>query len=188
MSDPEDVARFTALYDAHQPRVHAYVVSRVGVQAAEEITSEAFCVAWRRIRDMPDEPLPWLFGIARNLLLETYRRRTREGDLDRELRTWAAGQHTADVADAVAERAGMLRALASLPDADRELLTLVAWHELSPAEAAKVLGCSKAAFYVRLHRARRRLERAVAAQARTPEPAAPARGPALITPQKKAVR
>ncbi|GAA0545192.1 RNA polymerase sigma factor [Actinomadura livida] len=188
MSDPEDAARFTAIYDAYHPRVHAYVVSRVGAQAAEEITSEAFCVAWRRIRDLPDEPLPWLFGIARNLLRESYRARGRQDALARELRTWAAGQPPAgDVAEAVAERAGMLRALAALPDRDRELLTLVAWHELSPDEAATVVGCSKAAFYVRLHRARRRLERALAAESRAPGPVA-ARAPSMITPKKKAVR
>ncbi|TDC66610.1 sigma-70 family RNA polymerase sigma factor [Actinomadura sp. GC306] len=176
------------MYDAHHPRVHAYVVSRAGAQAAEEITSEAFCVAWRRIRDLPDEPLPWLFGIARNLLRESYRAQGRQDELARELRTWAAGQPPAgDVADAVAERAGMLRALAALPDADRELLTLVAWHELTPDEAAQVVGCSKAAFYVRLHRARRRLERALAAEARAPSPAV-THAPTLLTPKKKAVR
>ncbi|MFG2090976.1 MULTISPECIES: RNA polymerase sigma factor [unclassified Spirillospora] len=177
MSDPEDIARFTAVYDAYHPRVHAYVVSRVGGQAAEEITSEAFCVAWRRIRDLPDEPLPWLFGIARNLLRESYRVRERRDALTRELRTWAAGQPPAgDVAEAVAERAGVLRALADLSDGDRELLTLVAWHALSPDEAAKVVGCSKAALYVRLHRARRRLERALTAQSRIPDPDVSARG------------
>ncbi|WP_232385305.1 RNA polymerase sigma factor [Actinomadura violacea] len=206
MSDPEDIARFTALYDAHHPRVHAYAVSRVGVQAAEEITSETFCVAWRRVRDLPAEPLPWLLGIARNLLRESYRARDRRDALARELRTWAAGQPAAgDVGEAVAERAAMLRALAALPDDDREVLALVAWHGLAPGEAAKVVGCSKASFYVRLHRARRRLEHALAAESRASEPdpgardpgardpgprdpAAAARRPSLVTPERKVVR
>ncbi|MBD2891225.1 ECF RNA polymerase sigma factor EcfG [Actinomadura sp. RB99] len=189
MSDPEDIARFTALYDAHHPRVHAYAVSRVGVQAAEEITSETFCVAWRRVRDLPAEPLPWLLGIARNLLRESYRVRDRQDALARELRTWAAGQPPAgDVGEAVAERAGMLRALAALPDGDRELLALVAWHGLSPGEAAKVIGCSKASFYVRLHRARRRLERALTGESRAPDHGAPAPRPSLVSPERKVVR
>ncbi|WP_236008230.1 RNA polymerase sigma factor [Actinomadura physcomitrii] len=189
MSDPEDTARFTALYDAHHRRVHAYAVSRVGVQAAEEITSETFCVAWRRVRDLPDEPLPWLLGIARNLLRESYRARDRQDALARELRTWAAGAPPAgDVGEAVTERAGMLRALAALPDDDRELLALVAWHGLAPGEAAKVLRCSKASFYVRLHRARRRLERALTAESRAPDPGAPARAPSLVSAERKAVR
>jgi RNA polymerase sigma-70 factor (ECF subfamily) len=57
----------------------------------------------------------------------------------------------------------VLAALARLGDADRELLTLVAWHGLSPREAARVVGCSAATYFVRLHRARRRLEQAMAA-------------------------
>jgi hypothetical protein len=67
-----------------------------------------------------------------------------------------------DVADAVSERLSVLTALAALPEADRELLTLVAWHGLKPNEAARVVGCSTATYFVRLHRARRRLERAMA--------------------------
>ncbi len=65
----------------------------------------------------------------------------------------------------------MLRALACLPAQDQETLTLVAWHGLSSRAAAAVVGCSRAAFLVRLHRARRRLERAVAdADEGTPGP------------------
>ncbi len=44
-----------------------------------------------------------------------------------------------------------------LGDDDRELLLLVSWEELSPGEAAKVLGVSSLAARSRLHRARRRL-------------------------------
>jgi hypothetical protein len=75
-----------------------------------------------------------------------------------------------DVADAVSERLSVLTALAALPEADRELLTLVAWYGLKPNEAARVVGCSTATYFVRLHRARRRLERAMADP---PEPTAP---------------
>ena len=49
-----------------------------------------------------------------------------------------------------------------LREADREVLSLIAWEELSVADAARALGCSAAAFSVRLHRARRRLERLLA--------------------------
>ncbi|WP_433475843.1 RNA polymerase sigma factor [Spirillospora sp. CA-142024] len=164
MSDPDDKARFTALYDAHYGRVHAYAVSRAGQQVAEEVAGETFLIAWRRMRDLPDEPLPWLFGIARNVLRDSYRARDRRAALEKELRTWASGEPAAgDVGESVVERAEVLRALASLSGDDRELLTLIAWHGLSSGQAARVVGCSKAAFFVRLHRARRRLEQALAA-------------------------
>lgn len=161
VTDPDAVARFTALYDELYPRVHAYAVSRTGRMLAEEVTSETFCVAWRRFADLPDPALPWLLGIARNLLRESYRAEARQESLAAELRSWTEVQ--ADVGDVVADRATLLRALAALSDQDRELLTLVAWHGLTPGQAAKVVGCSKAAYFVRLHRARKRLERGLAA-------------------------
>jgi RNA polymerase sigma-70 factor (ECF subfamily) len=58
----------------------------------------------------------------------------------------------------------MLRALADLTEPDREILTLVAWHGLSPKEAARVVGITVATYRVRLHRARRRLVAALGAR------------------------
>jgi sigma-70-like protein len=49
-----------------------------------------------------------------------------------------------------------MRALAALREEGRELLTLVSWHGLSPCNAARVIGCSTASYFVRLHRARKR--------------------------------
>jgi RNA polymerase sigma-70 factor (ECF subfamily) len=77
----------------------------------------------------------------------------------------------------VVDRAAVLAALAGLSDADRDVLTLVAWHGLTPRQAAQVLGCSAAAYFVRLHRARRRIHHALStsqppriARTRTKEP------------------
>ena len=56
-------------------------------------------------------------------------------------------------------------ALASLGERDREALLLIAWEELSVSEAAVAVGCSRGAFAVRLHRARRRLSLALAHEA-----------------------
>jgi len=174
------MTRFTEVYDAHYPRVYAYAVSRAGGQLAEEVASETFCVAWRRIRDLPDEPLPWLLGIARNILRESYRAQARRDSLAAELRTWTASA-TTDVGDDVADRAEMLAALAELSEDDRETLTLIAWHGLSPGEAAKVVGCSKATFFVRLHRARRRLAHALSTQPPAPAPPARTRAEGKVT-------
>nr|BFE84297.1 hypothetical protein GCM10020093_068980 [Planobispora longispora] len=70
------------------------------------------------------------------------------------MREWITG----DVADQVAERLGVLKAMAGLTQDEREILILVAWQGLSPRDAAKVLGCSAPTFRVRLHRARKRLQ------------------------------
>jgi RNA polymerase sigma-70 factor (ECF subfamily) len=59
----------------------------------------------------------------------------------------------------------VLAALATLPAQAQEALRLTEWEQLDDATAARVAGCSTAAFKVRLHRARRRLARALAQQA-----------------------
>ncbi|MFC4852979.1 RNA polymerase sigma factor [Actinophytocola glycyrrhizae] len=160
MTDAEE-RRFTAIYDAHHAQVYAYAVSRAGRQLADDVVSEVFVVAWRRLDAAPAAALPWLLGVARNVVRERYRDQARQVSLATELRAWVE-EANADVADGVAERAAVLAALAHLRDDDRELLTLVAWHGLSSREAAQVVGCSTATFFVRLHRARKRLQEALA--------------------------
>ncbi|WP_199441212.1 RNA polymerase sigma factor [Umezawaea beigongshangensis] len=156
-----DAHRFGELYSDCYPRVLAYATSRVGRQLGEDVTSETFTVAWRRREVLPSPPLPWLLGVARNIVREALRGEDRQ---------WALAAAAAerevlgtDPASDVVERAAVLQALGSLSEPDRELLTLVAWHGLSAKDAARVLGCATATLTVRLHRARRRLERATAA-------------------------
>ena len=161
MADAEQI--FTAVYEAHHRQVYAYAVARVGRDLADEVVADTFLVAWRRYGSLPrGEPLPWLLAVARNVVRERSRAEVRQQAVAAELRAWI-GDAVADVADGVTERAAVLAALAKLSEDDRELLTLVAWHGLKPAAAATVVGCSTATYFVRLHRARRRLEDALAA-------------------------
>lgn len=179
-----DAQRFREIYEECCPRVLAYATSLVGRQVGEDITSETFTVAWRRVRDMPDPALPWLLGVARNLVRELRRRDSHQYTLAaEEARRIGRGAHAdvGDVAADVTDRAAALQALASLSDADRELLTLIAWHGLSVKQAARVLGCTTATLTVRLHRARRRLERALAEPARRADtPPVPETAPAPL--------
>jgi RNA polymerase sigma-70 factor (ECF subfamily) len=155
-----DKERFTQLYDEYRARVWAYATSRAGSQIADEVVSETFTVAWRRFADLPAAPLPWLLGVARNVMRDSFRAQVRRDSLAAELRTWTETVD-ADVADEIVGRVSVLRALADLPEADREVLTLVAWYGLSQKEAARVVGCNTATLRVRLHRARRRLAAAM---------------------------
>lgn len=139
---------FSTMYRECYPRVLAYAASHAGVRLAEDITSETFTIAWHKSDQMPSNALPWLLGIARNLVRAARRQ------------AWHDELTDAPAADdyAVIE---LREALKSLSSADQEVLTLIAWHGLSSGEAAQVLGCSTATFFVRLHRARRRLKRAL---------------------------
>jgi RNA polymerase sigma-70 factor, ECF subfamily len=166
LDDLDAIERFTGLYDRYRNRVYGYAVSRAGRQLADEVVSEVFLVAWRRLDELPDDLLPWLLVTARNVIGSEFRAAARQESLAAELSSWSSGV-ASDIADEVSERQAVLRALAALSEADRELLTLSAWHGLSPRDAASVVGCSVATYFVRLHRARRRLEQAMAD---SPEP------------------
>ena len=157
-----DAQLFRETYELCYPSVLAYATSRLGRATGEDITSETFAVAWQRWADPPAVPLPWLLAVARNLIRELRRRDAKQYELAMaEGRRISTEAEPGDLAEDVAQRASVLRALANLPDADRELLTLLAWQGLSQREAARVLGCSTATLTVRLHRARRRLDRAM---------------------------
>ncbi|MBC6457585.1 sigma-70 family RNA polymerase sigma factor [Actinomadura sp. HBU206391] len=148
------------MYDACRQRVWAFAVSRAGRQIADEVVSETFAIAWRRLDDVPEPPLPWLLGVARNVLRDNFRTEARRESFNAELRIWTDGAE-GDIAEHVAERLSVLRAMAALPEDDREVLILVAWQGLTPRDAARVVGCSPTALRVRLHRARKRLIQAI---------------------------
>jgi RNA polymerase sigma-70 factor, ECF subfamily len=160
VTEAEAGRRFTAIYEEHHAQVYTYAVSRVGRTLADDVVSETFLVAWRKLDAVPGATLPWLLGVARLVVSERYRAEVRQASVAAELRAWA-DEAVADIADGVTERAAMLAALTRLGDDDRELLTLTAWHGLAAGEAARVVGCSTATFFVRLHRARKRLREAL---------------------------
>jgi RNA polymerase sigma-70 factor, ECF subfamily len=149
-------SRFERLYGEFAPDVQAYVLRRVGPDAVGDVVADVFLVAWRRLDDLPTSPRPWLLGVARKTVANHVRSARRRTALVDRLRATASGS-TVDTARAES----VWMAVASLGERDREALTLVAWDGLSREEAAAVLGCSSAAFRVRLHRARARLSRAL---------------------------
>jgi DNA-directed RNA polymerase specialized sigma24 family protein len=75
----DPVERFTVLYDRHYRNVLGYVLLRAEQDAAEDVVSETFLVAWRRLDGLPDPVLPWLLGVARNLLYKQYHSGRRRG-------------------------------------------------------------------------------------------------------------
>jgi RNA polymerase sigma factor (sigma-70 family) len=152
--------RFERVYRDHHAAVRAYLLRRAEPELAQDALSETFLVAWRRLDDVPADPLPWLLATARRTLANQRRSARRL----RGLREQLASRETAEAADPaeqVADAELVRRALATLSEADREVLMLVAWEGLDPARAAQVAGCSRATFAVRLHRARKRLDRAL---------------------------
>lgn len=161
----EREARFTRLYETYYRNVFGYVVLRVAPQAAEDVTGEVFTIAWRKIDEIPERALPWLLGVAGNLARQSHGAAGQARGLVDRLAglTTDADLHAWDAADHVIARDQALAALRTLSVKEAEAVTLTAWHGLDPADAARVAGCSRTAFVVRLHRGRRRLARALEA-------------------------
>ena len=147
-----DARAFRELYDRYSERVLGYHLRRTRDEdAAHELTSETFAQAWlvrMRFRDECDGTAgPWLFGIARNVLLMSVRRRRLEAAARERL-----GLH-ADAAPA--EEAwldGLDEALDALPEAQREAIRLRVVDDLTYDDVAVALGTTPAAARVRVHR------------------------------------
>ena len=159
MPPDEREARFEALFDQHHQAVRAYLWRR-DPELADDGTAETFLVAWRRLDDVPSDPLPWLIGVARKVRLNLRRGDRRRDHLSHRLRLDSTA--SPDHAVAVGERDALWSALASLDERDREVLLLTAWDRLDRDAVAVVLGCTRANVAVRLMRARRRLARELA--------------------------
>jgi RNA polymerase sigma factor (sigma-70 family) len=153
--EPELVA---VLFDRHAAAVFRFLARRAGSAAAEDLLSEVFAAALdarkRVVAHHSGSALPWLYGIALNVLrrhLRTLGQRhivTRDPGMD-----WDAVDARLD---AEAQRSQLRAALRDLSAGERDILLLVAWEGLTPTEAAQALGISKVAARSRLHRARQR--------------------------------
>lgn len=94
--------------------VRAYVRRYCAEADCDDVMSEVFLVAWRRLAVVPDDPLPWLLGTARRVLANHWRGRDRRVRLAVELCAIERFATASDPAGEVIGRVGMLRALAGL--------------------------------------------------------------------------
>lgn len=164
-SDPE---RFGVLFDRHFGLIHRYLARRVGSEAADDLSSDVFTVAFARLGGYDtsrSSALPWLYGIATNLV-----RRHRRSEV-RRLRAMARN-YVAEVLppidDALVDRLAatdltgrILVVLADLPVRDRDPLILHAWEGLPYEAIAEALDIPVGTVRSRINRARRRLRELV---------------------------
>jgi RNA polymerase sigma factor (sigma-70 family) len=168
-SDPSDLALLQAMAAGHAPAldelyarygsaVFGYLMARLGErQLAEEVLQDVMLAVWRSAASFRGDSkvLTWLLTIAHNRAVNARRRRTftlvpfndaldtasdDTGPLDRIVRQ--------------AERRAVREMLDRLPVQQREVLVLVFYHQLSAAEAARVLGVAIGTVKSRLHRAK----------------------------------
>jgi RNA polymerase sigma-70 factor (ECF subfamily) len=143
--------RFEEIHERYLGAVTAYVRRRTMDDDVQDVVADTFLVCWRKLDQVPAAPLPWLYAVARKNLANHYRASARRDAAVPEAPAAAEVQLPTDPVLGVA--------FARLHEADREVLRLLAWEQLTVSEAAAVIGCSPVACRVRFHRARRRLAR-----------------------------
>jgi RNA polymerase sigma factor (sigma-70 family) len=170
-SDADLIARslaepdlFTAVFDRHSAEILRYTYARLGPELAEDVTAETFLAAFQarsRYDGAWPDARPWLYGIA---VRQIRRHRRVEARRLRLLQSALADGPAEDHSERAAERVTAARlgprlaeVVTALPRQDRELLLLVAWADLSYAEAAAAVGTTTSAVKARLHRIRVRM-------------------------------
>lgn len=155
--------RFRALYAEAYRDVLRFAQRRAHPSHAEDVTADAFLVAWRRLDDAPDKPddaRAWLFGIARHCLLNSRRGEGRREALAvRVAEAAPAGIGNGVDPDLVAQRIDLAAAWGRLSEVDQEALSLAVFEDLTSPQAATVLGITPGSYRLRLLRARRALNR-----------------------------
>ena len=179
-----DGAAFGELYDFYLPRVYGFVVRRVGERSvAEDVTATTFERALTAVRrsDFRNESFGgWLYRVAANAVVDHVRsgRRllrlgssTPDGDLDgrddadgRARSVFSGDEAALDQVAALLNRDQLARALRRLPETHRRVLVLRFYDDLDVDEICGVLGCSRATFAVKLHRALAALRGALGAE------------------------
>jgi RNA polymerase sigma factor (sigma-70 family) len=168
----DEPALFAGLYERHGLAVRRYIARRIGDGPGDDVTSEVFARAFHargRYRAEHDAALPWLLGIANNVIADHRRlERRRLAGLERLTRETPGLVEHQDVGLAPE----LVAALRELPVNERDTLLLVVWGELTQDEAAAALGVPVGTVSSRITRARKRL--ATSLTTTTPPPAAAA--------------
>jgi len=158
-----DEEAFVEVVRRHEAAVGAYLARRAGRDLAEDLLGEVWVAAFasratydRSFRDAG----PWLFGVAHNTLRRHWRSSPAEEpvadvtSLESGWDPWAAVDSRVDVESVLRQSLALLR------PQEREILTLVAWEDLTVADAGRVLGMPPGTARRYLHQARMALRKA----------------------------
>ncbi len=149
--------RFRAVADEATPAIGAYIKRRIyplSYSDVDDLVEEVLIIAWRRLDDIPaGAEVPWLIGVARNVLRNAHRK-FRRGEV--ATGSMAPPHHASSAEDNVIADEGVRAALEALSDDDRDIVLLHAWDGRSAAEIGVIVGVSTNAAAVRLSRAQER--------------------------------
>lgn len=141
--------------------VRRYLARRTDPATADDALGDVLLVCWRRLDDVPDAPLPWVYVVARQCLANAVRSSRRQARLASRI---ATVDPPAAAVPEPPDDERVHRVLAAMRPADAELLRLWAWEQLDHAEIAAVLDITPNAASIRLHRARQKFKDALRKQ------------------------
>jgi RNA polymerase sigma-70 factor (ECF subfamily) len=170
-----DERRLEQLAETHSSRVLAYLARRtVNPADAADVFQAVLETTWRRLRDVPADDqaaLAWLLGTARRCLANNRRGQTRRLKATERL---VASIRVLETSDAASSFLDVRQAINHLDEADREILTLVYWEDLTVEQAAEVLEIRPPTARKRLERARTRVRLQLeVARVETPDHSSP---------------
>lgn len=151
---------FRSVYTEVYPDVLRFIQRRTTPDQAEDVAAEVFLVVWRRQEDLPrvtGEARAWIFGVARNVLLNAQRAERRRDALGIRLADPTLQPSPAAGTDGVIGRVDLAQAWRWLSARDQEAIALAVFDKLTSTQAAQILDISPVAFRLRLSRARRSL-------------------------------
>jgi RNA polymerase sigma factor (sigma-70 family) len=129
------------LYESAYPDLLRFVQRRTEPASAEDVVAETFLVVWKRFSEAPakeSDARAWLFGVARNLLLNAHRGEQRRQALGVRLAETTTDAFSASHADLVSHRIDLSRAWQLLSEVHQEALGLAVFENLASPQAAKV--------------------------------------------------
>lgn len=157
---------FGVVFDRHFASIYRYLTRRMSATDADDLAGDVFRVAFEqraRFDTKRESALPWLYGIASNLVLKHHRGAARSLRAMARVGARSGRVHPDALSlvdarlDAERSRAALVAALQELPDVDRELVLLAAFSELSYRELAEATGLSEGTVKSKLSRAKAKL-------------------------------
>jgi RNA polymerase sigma factor (sigma-70 family) len=161
----EDPAAFAVIFDRHAGVIHRFLLRRVEPGEADGLLGEVFRIAFERRSTFDPSRVcarPWLYGIAANVAAKYHRSETRRLRASARLAARRAldvdpAERAVPAVDARADWAVVAEALTALPNAERQVLLLFAWEDLSYVEIASALDVPVGTVRSRINRGRARL-------------------------------
>ena len=159
---------FATVFDRHFAQIHAFLARRIG-EEADDLAADVFSIAFQRrdrFQALHRSALPWLYGIASNLVSRYRRSEIRTLRALARLQSAEPGhegsERLAERAQASSLRPPLFEELAKLHPRDRDVLLLVAWEELTYEEVAVALEIPVGTVRSRINRARNLIRTAIA--------------------------